>query len=77
MGGVGEAEHVVTDKVAGGRYAEWAAVVVGGDDWELLHDVPAEVGALYFLSCEEIEREAVKVGEKAACSISVEFVRRG
>ena len=35
MGGVGEAEDVVADEVAGGRCAEGAVVGGGGDDGEL------------------------------------------
>ena len=36
VSGVGEAEDVITDEVAGGGGAEGAFVVGGDDDWELL-----------------------------------------
>ena len=40
VGGVGEAEDVVADEGAGGCGAEFVVVVAGGNDWELLDDVP-------------------------------------
>ena len=39
VGGVGEAEDVVADEVAGGGGAEGAVVASGRDDGELLDDV--------------------------------------
>ena len=35
VGGVGEAQHVVADQIAGGRSAELPVVVLGRDDGEL------------------------------------------
>lgn len=59
MGGVGEAEDVVADEVAGGGVAEGAVVVGGGDDWELLDDVPGQVSTLNFLASDVVESQAI------------------
>ena len=39
VGGVGEAQHVVADQLAGGGAAERPVVVGGGDDGELFNEV--------------------------------------
>ena len=43
VGGVGEAEHVVADEVAGGLFPELAVVVLRRDHGQLLDDVPTKV----------------------------------
>ena len=62
VGGVGEAEHVVTDEVAGGSWTEAAVVVVGSNDGELLNMYHVRWVALNLLTRNEIENEAVEIG---------------
>ena len=61
VGGVGEAEDVVPDEVAGGGGAEGAVVVGGGDDGELFDDVPSHIRRLNLLTGHVIEREAIQI----------------
>ena len=72
MGGVGEAQYVVANKVAGGRGAEGPVVVGGGNDGELFNDVPSEMRRLHLLAGNIVESEAVEVGEQAGCRLAVE-----
>ena len=61
VGGVGEAEDVVANEVAGGGVAEGAAVVGRGNDGKLLDDVPVQCCALHFLSDNVVKGNAVKI----------------
>ena len=66
VGGVGEAQDVVADEVAGGGGPEFAVVVGGGDDGKLFDDVPIESCALQLLSDDVVERNAIQICNKAA-----------
>ena len=55
VGGVGEAQDVVAHEVTGGCVAEGAVVVGGGDDGELLDDVPVHRCSMDLLPCNEIK----------------------
>ena len=61
VGGVGEAEDVVADEVAGGGGAEGAVVVGGSDDGELFDDIPVQCCALHLLSDNVVIGNAVEV----------------
>ena len=66
VGGVGEAEDMVADEVAGGGGAEGAVVVGGCDDGELLDYVPVHVRALSLLPRHEIQTKRTQAGDQAS-----------
>ena len=74
VGGVGEAEDVVADEVAGGGVAEGAVVVGGCDDGELLYCVPSQMRPLNLLTSNVIECHAVEVGKQAGCAFLIEAI---
>ncbi len=43
MGGIGEAQDMVADEVAGGQGAEASGVGVGRNDGELFNDKPIQI----------------------------------
>ena len=49
------------DQLAGGRVAELPAVVVAGDDGQLLQRVPREVGSLDLLARNVVENETIEI----------------
>ena len=69
VGGVGEAEDVVADEVAGGRRAEGAVVVCGGDEGELLDGVPSEMSTLNLLASDVIKTNAVEIGASSSSEV--------
>ena len=59
VGGVGEAEHVVSDEFAGGGVSEPAVVGVGRDYGELFDDEQVQGLALQLLPGHEVEGNRV------------------
>ena len=74
VGGVGEAQDVVTDERAGGLVAEQTVVVDGRDDGELLHRIPGQVSALNFLAGNVVERNAVQVCQPTGCASAFKVI---
>ena len=57
---------MVPDEVAGGRRAEWAVVVGGCDDGELLKYEPTQICPWHFLACHIVEAMAVEIRNNQA-----------